>query len=93
MTVNVRSRRIKPRITAPTVVKLMPSIVLETELRRGSRSLTVVCLFSMEWACGAARDIWDKATRGSNIIIIFVGSEIIVLVWLYVCLHSMTDLT
>jgi len=80
MTVNVRSRRINPRITAPTVVKLMPSIVLETELRRGSRSLTVVCLFSMEWAWGAARDIWDKASKGSNIIIIFVGNEIIVLV-------------
>ena len=41
--------------------------------------LTVVCLFSMEWDCGAARDIWDKASRGSNTNIIFVGWEIIVL--------------
>jgi len=38
MTVPTRSSTIKPRITAPTVVKLMPSRVLETELRRGSRS-------------------------------------------------------
>ena len=44
MTVNVRSRRIKPRITAPTVVKLIPSIVLETELSLGSRSpKRIVC--------------------------------------------------
>jgi len=66
----------------PTVVRLMPSIVLETELKRGSRSLTVVCLFSMEWDWGAARDIWDKASSGSNINIIFVGREIIVLAML-----------
>ena len=38
MTVPTRSSNIKPRTMAPTVVKLMPSRVLETELRRGSRS-------------------------------------------------------
>ena len=38
MTVPTRSRSINPKTTAPTVVKLMPSRVLDTESRRGSRS-------------------------------------------------------
>ena len=55
------------------------AVVIRTGLEGKIDLLTVVCLFSMEWAWGAARDIWDKASRGSNIIIIFVGREIIVL--------------
>jgi len=38
MTVPTRSSRIKPRTTAPTVVRLMPSNVLDTESKRGRRS-------------------------------------------------------
>ena len=41
--------------------------------------LTVVCLFSMEWDCGAAEDIWSKASRGTDNINIFMESEIILL--------------
>jgi len=64
MTVNVRSRRINPRITAPTVVKLMPSIVLETELRRGSRSpARIVCTGCTTCTIAAAAIIGGEETR------------------------------
>jgi len=38
MRVPIRSSAIKPRIMAPTVVRLIPSSVLETELSRGRKS-------------------------------------------------------
>jgi len=55
-----------------------PTMLVEfqTGLEGKMDLLTVVCLFSMEWDCGAAR---ERATRGSNNNIIFVGREIIVL--------------